>query len=183
MGSAGERIGNLVGYTPQPMRIDLDLNSISLHPAFPQKVWVIVEQPRNEPHRFSYDPASETFSHTSSKSLLYDRGFSGVYGWIGGSGIPPGPHHDVLLFTRQSPSVGSILVGHICGVFLRQDNDHKFVAIDDEIRDTMTTADLSSLDKVFYDELLRLYPRVDEGEGWYGAEVAFSYLLKSPSHD
>ena len=161
----------------------IDLNSIALHPEFPQKAWVIVEQPRNEPYRFSYDPVSKTFTRTSSKSLIYDRGFSGVYGWIGGTGIPPAPHHDVLLFTRQFPAVGSILVGHICGVFLRQDNDHKFVAVDDEIRGTMTIADLSALERVFYDELLRLYPRIDEGEGWHGAEVAYSYLIQGPSHD
>jgi inorganic pyrophosphatase len=161
----------------------MDFNSITLHPDFPQKVWVIVEQPRNEPHRFSYDPASQTFFRSSHKSLIFDRGFSGVYGWIGGSGVPPAPHHDVLLFTNQFPAVGEILVGHICGVFLRQDNDHKFVAVDDGIRRNMTTADLSSLDKAFYEELVRLYPRVDEGEGWFGREVAFAQLLKKPFHD
>jgi inorganic pyrophosphatase len=161
----------------------MDLNSIDLHPEFPHKVWVIVEQPRNEPNRFSYDPVSQTFSRSSHKSLIYDRGFSGVYGWIGGTGVPPAPHHDVLLFTNQFPAPGEILLGHICGVFLRQDNDHKFVAADDDIRRNMTTADLASLDKAFYDELLRLYPRVDEGEGWFGAEVAFSHLLKKPFHD
>jgi hypothetical protein len=47
----------------------------------------------------------------------------------------------------------------------------------------MTIADSSDLDKAFYQELLRLYPRIDDGEGWYGADVAFSYLLKGPSHD
>jgi hypothetical protein len=161
----------------------MDFNSIALHPEFPQKVWVIVEQPRNEIYRYYYDPVNKTFSRSSYKSLTYERGFSGVYGWIGGSGVPPAPHHDALLFTRQFPSFGNILVGYICGVFLRQDNDHKFIAIDDEIRRNMTKADLPFLDKVFYDELLRLYPRVDEGEGWFGAEVAFSYLLKQPSHD
>jgi inorganic pyrophosphatase len=161
----------------------MDLSSINLHPEFPQKVWVIVEQTRNEPHRFSFDPASQTFSRSSHKSLIFERGFSGVYGWIGGTGVPPAPHHDVLLFTKQFPVVGEILVGHICGVFLRQDNNHKFIAADDEIRRNMKTADLLSIDKVFHEELLRLYPRVNEGEGWFGAEVAFSHLLKKPFHD
>jgi hypothetical protein len=163
--------------------IIMDFNSLTLHPEFPQTVWVIVEQPRNEPQRFSYDPASQTFSRSSHKSLIDDRGLSGVYGWIGGSGVPPAPHHDVLLFTKQFPAVGEILIGHICGVFLRQDKDHKFVAMDDEIRRNMTTADLSSLDPTFYEELVRLYPRVDEGEGWFGREVAFSHLLIKPFHD
>ena len=161
----------------------MDFSSVSLHPEFPQKVWVIVEQPRNEPDRFSYDPIKKSFYRTSYKSLLYARGFSGVYGWIGGSGIPPNLHHDVMLFTNCTPSFGDILVGHICGVFIRQDNDHKFVAVDDEIKNSMATSDLSSLRKDLYDELLRLYPRIDEGEGWNNYEVAFSYLLKKPLHD
>ena len=126
------------------------INSIALHIEFPQKVWVIVKQPKNESHRFTYDPASQTFSRSSSKSLIYDRGFSGVYSWIGGTGVPPAPHHDVLLFTTKFPASGQILLGHICGVFLRQENDHKFVAVDDEIRDDMTAANLSSLNKTSY---------------------------------
>ena len=113
---------------------------------------------------------------------IYAR-FSGVYGWVGGSSIPPAPHHDILSFTRQSPSSGDILTGHVCGVFPRKDNDHKFVAVDEEIRQGMTNADLACLDKAHYNELLKLYPRVDESEGWFGAEIAFSQLLKKPSHD
>lgn len=161
----------------------MDFSPVTLHPEFPQKVWVIVEQPRNEPDRFSYDPVSKSFYRTSYKSLGYARGFSGVYGWIGGSGIPPDPHHDVMLFTSQSPSFGDILVGHICGVFIRQDNDHKFVAVDDEIRNSMSAADLSCLRKDLYAELLRIYPKIDEGEGWHNVEIAFSHLLNEPIHD
>jgi inorganic pyrophosphatase len=161
----------------------MDFNSIALHPEFPQKAWVIIEQPRNEPYRFSYDPVSKTFTRTSYKSLSYIRGFSGVYGWIGGSGIPPEPHYDVLLFTNQFPSFGDILVGYICGVFIRQDNDHKFIAVDEEIKHNMATVDLPFLEKKLYDELLQLYPRVGKGEDWHNAEVAFSHLLKKPLHD
>ena len=169
---------------PLPAKIIMNLNSIPLHPEFPQKVWVIIEQPRNEPYRWSYDPERGTFSRLSAKSLFYDRGFTrGVYGWIGGSGIPPASHHDVLLLTEQSPACGDVLLGHICGVFLRQDNDHKFVAVDDGIRQGMKTADLAFLHEVYYGELLQLYPRIGEGEGWFGADVAFSYLHKKPLSD
>jgi len=37
---------------------------------------------------------SGIFARTAYKSLFYDRGFSGVYGWIGGLGTPPEPHYD-----------------------------------------------------------------------------------------
>ena len=64
------------------------------------------------------------------------------------------------------------MVGHICGVFLRNDNDHKFIAVDDEIRSSMEAADLPFLKEEFYDQLIKLYPRIDEGEGWHNAAVA-----------
>jgi inorganic pyrophosphatase len=161
-----------------------NIRSVGLHPEFPKKVWVIVEQPRNEPYRFSYDPASKTFIRTTYKSLLFDRGFSGVYGWIGGSGTPPEPHYDVMLLTKQNPHAGDILLGYICGVFFRRDGDHKFVAMDAELKHKVTTADLAALDKATYNELMRLYPGVCENEGWYGAEVAFAHLKnKKPTHN
>ncbi len=161
----------------------MNINCTPLHPGFPQKVWVIVEQPRNEPYRLSYDSLSQTFSRSSYKSLTFERGFSGAYGWIGGTGIPPAPHHDVLLLTKQSPDAGQILLGYICGVFLRQDNDHKFVAVDDEIMHAMIQVDLPFVGEVFHHELLKLYPRVGEGEGWFGREIAFTHLLKKSLHD
>jgi inorganic pyrophosphatase len=161
----------------------MDFSSVILHPGHPQKVWVIVEQPRNEPDRYSYDSVSKSFYRRPYTSVAYARGFSGVYGWVGGSGIPPASHHDVFLFTNQSPSFGDILVGHICGVFLRRNNDHKFIAVDDEIRNVMATADLPFLQKDLYAEMIRLYPRIDEGEGWHNAEIAFRHLLKQPLHD
>ena len=78
----------------------MSLESISLHRDFPELVWVIVEQPRDEPFRLEYDPVHNTFNQSQFKSLLYGRGFSGAYGWIGGLGTPPEPHCDVIL-TRQ----------------------------------------------------------------------------------
>ena len=156
----------------------VDINTMGLHPEFPEKVWVIVEQPRNEPYRFKYDRVSKTFSPTTRK--VRGSGWSGAYGWIGGTGIPPEPHHDVFLVTRQSPALGDILVGSICGVFLRHDNDNKFIAVDEEIGRSMPKMDIGSLDEIFYREVLQLYPRVGEGEGWFGAEVAFTYLRKPP---
>lgn len=161
----------------------MKLTSISLHPEFPKKAWIIVEQSRNEPYRFIFNSASNTFSRSSFKSLVYERGFSGVYGWVGGSGSPPEPHHDILLLTNQFPSCGDIVLGHVCGVFLREDNDNKFLAVDDEIRQSMSAPDIKFLDKSYYEELLRLYPRIGDGEGWHGSEVAIALLLKKPLHN
>ena len=162
----------------------MDVKTISLHPDFPEKVWVIIEQPRHEPYRFSYDPIQNVFSRTTYKSLFYVRGFSGVYGWIGGTGTPPGLHYDVLLLTEQNPQPGNVLLGYLCGVFYRRDGDHKFVAMDADWRSKVAQADLTSLSKEAFDELMNLYPEVGENEGWYGAEEAFSHLKQNkPVHD
>jgi len=162
----------------------VDSKTVSAHSDFPEKLWIVVEQPRNEPYRFSYDPISGTFTRTNYKSLVYDRGFSGAYGWIGGLGAPPEPHYDVFLFTKQNPQPGDILLGFLCGVFYRNDGDHKFVAVDDGLNHTMARADLAFLDHASRDELMRLYPHMGENEGWHGVDEALAYLkTNKASHD
>ena len=157
----------------------MNVPTVSLHPDFPEKVWVVVEQPRSEPHRLRYDRVSGSFERTPHKSLMFERGFSGAYGWVGGLGTPPEPHLDILLLTHQNPQPGNVLLGVICGVFYRGDGDHKLVALDAERRAEMTGADIDALDKPTQDELLRLYPDVREHEGWHGAEEARAYLRSS----
>jgi inorganic pyrophosphatase len=161
----------------------MDINSIVLHPDFPQKAWIVIEQIRNEPERLAYDPTSRSFKPSGYRSLLYERKFSGAYGWIGGTGLPPQPHHDVLLLTMQSLVPGTVLLGYVCGVFLRLDGDNKFVAVDDAIASGMDHMDLDCLDEAWQQDLRKLYPRVVTGEGWFGAQTAFSELLKTPQHD
>lgn len=153
------------------------------HPEFPEKVWVVIEQPSREPYRFYYDPVSDTFIRKTIKSLIFERGFSGAYGWIGGMGTPPAPHFDVLLITGKDPQPGDVLEGYICGVFFRADNDHKFVALDADLRYRVYKPDLDSMDPETHAQLMRLYPQIGENEGWFGAEVARDYLKKNqPAH-
>ena len=162
----------------------MNSKTVTLHPDFPEKIWVVIEQPRNEPCRFAYDPVSGSFERTTYKSLIYDRSFSGAYGWIGGLGAPPAPHYDVILFTQQNPQPGDILLSYLCGMFYRGDGDHKFVAVDGQQIGRMTRADLAALDQIRYDELMALYPRVGENEGWRGVEDALDYLKNHlPSHN
>lgn len=162
----------------------MDTKTIAIHPKFPQQVWIVIEQPRHAPYRFTYDPATNTFAETTYKSLFYDRGFSGAYGWIGGIGAPPSPHFDVLLLTDQSLQPGDIVLGYICGVFLRSDGDHKFVALDSAWRNRVPQADLVELDADTNAELRRLYPHIGEHEGWFGAAIAHVYLQQNqPSHE
>ena len=152
------------------------LKEINIHPDFPKKVWIIVEQPRNEPYRLKYDPISNRFIQTKFRSLIFERGFNGVYGWIGGLGLPPDPHCDIYLLTQKNPQVGDVLLGYVCGVFYRDDVDHKIFAIDPDWEKGAFKSDLAFLDKETKSNLESLYPRISESEGWYGAKEAHLYL-------
>jgi hypothetical protein len=52
----------------------MNSKTVALHPDFPEKIWAVIEPPRNEPFRFSYDPTNGIFTRTAYKSLIYDRG-------------------------------------------------------------------------------------------------------------
>ncbi len=162
----------------------MNSKSVVLHPDYPDKAWIVVEQSRDEPMRMRYEPVTGTFRRSADYSLLHHRGFTGAYGWIGGTGAPPDPHFDVMVLTRENLQPGDVLLGHICGVFIRGDGDHKFVAMDNAWRHRAGCDCFDRLDAATQDELRRLYPRVDPGEGWFGAAYARDYLRNhEPLHD
>ena len=162
----------------------MNLKSLGLHPDFPTTVWIVIEQPRHEPIRYSYNPATESFTRTTYKSLSFDRGFSGAYGWIAGTGMPPEPHFDVIVVTQRDLQPGDLLEASVCGMFRRRDNDHKFVAVDTAIAPNMKEPDLAALDLVTYSELMRLYPDIGDQEGWFGGQAARDFLKHNrPVHD
>lgn len=155
-----------------------DFRTLRCHPGFPDQVWVVVEQPAHEPYRLAYDPAQAAFVRTAVRSLSHVRGFSGAYGWIGGLGMPPGKHFDVLLVTPTAWEAGAVVPAHLCGVFYRRDGDHKLVALDAALRATVAAPDLVALDPADQAQLYRLYPDVGPGEGWHGADEARAYLRR-----
>lgn len=162
----------------------VNLNTVPRHPDYPEKVWIVVEQLSDEQYRLKYDPHSGTFTRTDHLSLIYKRGFSGVYGWIGGTGTPPAPHFDVLMFTHQHSHPGEVLLGTICGMFIHKSGDHKLVAVGEGVLADMQSADISALNEADHAELMQIFPRIDEGEGWFGGEYAREYLLThEPLHD
>lgn len=176
--------GRIPGSAAGVMTEAPDPRTLGLHYGFPDRLWVVVEQPKDEPNRYQYDPESNQFRLTNVRSLAYVRGFGGVYGWIAGTGLPPEPHYDVLLFTERRSGPGKVIEGLLCGMFLRGDGDHKFVAIDREMWGEESLPDLEHLRPDLVGQLYRLYPRVDEGEGWFGREIAANHLREEPpSHD
>jgi inorganic pyrophosphatase len=156
----------------------LDFRTLRLHPGFPDQVWVVVEQPAHEPFRLAYDPAQGTFVRTAVRSLTHARGFSGAYGWIGGLGMPPGPHFDVLLVTPTPWEAGAVVSAFLFGVFYRRDGDHKLIALDAALRPPVLAPDLAALRPADQAQLYHLYPDVGPGEGWYGGDEARTYLRR-----
>lgn len=129
---------------------------------------MIVEQTMKYPMRMQYNPETKTFQEREHKSLQYVRNFTKPYGWIKESGTPPQPHWDCILMTEREYELGDEVEINVIGVFKRSDFDHKYVVA--EI--TRTISDISELTEAETEELHRLYPRVGEGEGWFGREEA-----------
>jgi inorganic pyrophosphatase len=152
------------------------------HPDFPYRVWVVIEQPRNEPKRFRFLPETREFVRTKVDSLVFRRGFSGAYGWISGTGMPPDPHFDVLVLTERDVAPGAVVEIAIAGMFFMGSGDHKFVGVDIE-SSAFGKPDWPLLTPQIREELERTYPHVGEGEGWRGAAEARNHLLHcEPSH-
>ena len=129
---------------------------------------IIVEQTRDYPMRMEYDPKSGTFREREYRSLAFERGFTKPYGWIKESGMPPQPHWDCILLSDKRFDLGDEAEIRVIGVFRRGDGDHKYIAVEAG----REISDLSEITEAEREELHRLYPRVREGEGWFGREEA-----------
>lgn len=135
---------------------------------------MIVEQTYKYPMRMQYNPETGEFTEREKKSLAYERNFTKPYGWIKESGTPPFPHWDCILMTEKEYELGDEVEIKIIGVFQRSDFDHKYVVVET----SREIEDISELAEAEWDELHRLYPRIREGEGWFGKEVA-EYCMKN----
>ena len=135
---------------------------------------MIVEQTYKYPMRMTYHPETGEFTESTYKSLQYERNFTKPYGWIKESGTPPMPHWDCILMTNKEFDLGDEVEIKIIGVFQRADFDHKYVVVEQ----TREIDDISELTADERAELNRLYPRVGEGESWFGKEVA-EYCMKN----
>lgn len=129
---------------------------------------MIVEQTCDYEYRMTYDPIQNKFEETSYKSLAYARHFQHPYGWIKESGTPPGRHLDVILLSSKKYNLGDEVAIKIVGCFVRNDGDNKLISI---VSDRIEN-DLNELAQNELDDLKVLYPKVDEGEGWFGVKKA-----------
>lgn len=129
---------------------------------------MIIEQTYKYPMRMIYNHETGTFVESEYRSLQYERNFTKPYGWIKESGTPPLPHWDCLLMTNREYDLGDEVKVKVIGVFKRADFDHKYVVVES----TREVDDISELEITEREELNKLYPRIREGEGWFGKEMA-----------
>ena len=137
---------------------------------------MIVEQTVRYPMRMIYDPRSRSFTAGDCRSLLYERNFTRPYGWIKESGTPPNRHWDCILMTDREYDLGDEIEIRVIGVFRRADLDHKYVVVET----TRNTDDYSELSDEEKSALGKLYPRIREGEGWFGKEAAEDCMKHHP---
>ncbi len=143
------------------------------------KYTMVVEQTSDYKNRVIYCPETNSFKETEWGYLGLARGCTFPYGWIKESGTPPNHHLDVILVSDEHYNLGDEISIKIIGVFKRNDDDDKYVAVKYE-RNIEDFEQLSEKDK---NMLKALYPRIDEGEGWFGAEFANSLYNNPPKQE
>lgn len=129
---------------------------------------MVIEQTSKYPYRMVYDPETNTFSSSDKMALAYARKFFFPYGWLKESGTPPEPHCDCMLMTPNAYEIGDEVLVKIIGMFKRNDGDHKYIVV--ERSRSIDDFELLTLEEK--EALRNLYPRIDEGEGWFGREEA-----------
>jgi hypothetical protein len=129
---------------------------------------IVIEQTKNYKKRMKYDPIKNTFYETEYESLAHVRNFLHPHGWIKESGTPPKPHLDIILLSTGKYELGDEVEVKIIGCFMRNDGDSKLIGILPERLET----DFFELPEIEKTDLQRLYPRLDKGEGWFGAAKA-----------
>jgi len=129
---------------------------------------VKIEQTYAYPKRMKYIAKTDSFIAKQGDSLSYIRNVRQPYGWLKESGTPPCEHLDVIVMTDKEYELGDEDKVKIIGVFCRNDGDHKLVGVCLD-RDIEDFSELTDEEK---EDMHRLYPREDVGEGWFGRERA-----------
>lgn len=133
-----------------------------------------IEQTFAYPKRMKYIAQTDTFIEKSSFSLFYERNVYQPYGWIKESGTPPCEHLDVIVMSDKEYKLGDEESVKIIGVYCRNDGDFKLVGVLVD-RDINDFSELSDKEK---NDMHRLYPREDVGEGWFGRKRAEEIIKK-----
>ncbi len=133
-----------------------------------------IEQTFAYPKRMKYIASTDSFIEKDCDSLSYLRNVHQPYGWIKESGTPPCEHLDVIIMTDKEYALGDEERVKIIGVFCRSDGDNKLVGVPL----CRSIDDFSQLSDAEKNDMHRLYPREEKGEGWFGREKAEEIIGK-----
>jgi 8-oxo-dGTP diphosphatase len=99
----------------------------SAGPAPPVLVYVVVENPRGTIDRIVYDETAYEFRPTG---WVFPRTLPFHYGWIPQTlTAADGDELDAVVIGEGDATVGSVIVARPIGALLREDEDHKIVAV------------------------------------------------------
>jgi ADP-ribose pyrophosphatase YjhB (NUDIX family)/inorganic pyrophosphatase len=103
------------------------LRYASSGPASPVLVYVIIENPKGTADRIVYDPVAQSFVPSGE---IFAEPLPIHYGWIPETwSAGDGRELDVVVVGEGSTSVGGAVVARPIGTLLRQDQDHKVLAV------------------------------------------------------
>ena len=149
---------------------------IELHPDSPARAWVVVRQPKVEPDRMDFDPATRCFAPTGEPSLLHQRGFDGVAGWLVGLGEPPGEHLRALVLTTADPGPGVRLEVGVHGLVGDEKGRPAILGIDLRHIPCHGAVDLEALPRPLSWMLEALSQTAAPALDWRGGPAARAYL-------
>lgn len=139
---------------------------------------MVIEQRPQDEKRMVYDCKTNTFNPSPHLSLFYVRDVKCHYGWLYGFSQPPDHHLDVILLGEDAYSLGCLVDIKIIGVFIRNDQDHKLVAVKKSSQ-VNALIDLSEDER---ENLYKLYPVLEKDEGWFEKDRALEVIFKYINH-
>lgn len=146
-------------------------------PAPPVLVYVVVENPRGSTQRIVYDHQEQRFT---SAGWAFERPIPVHYGWIPQTlTVADGEELDVVVLGEGEPAVGSTIVGRPIGAMLREDEDHKIIAVRVDLPSAYSTVtDLAERPDVRA-SIAELFRGRSEITGWASAAEARGLILNA----
>ena len=146
-------------------------------PAPPILVYVVVENPRGSTERVVYNEGRHEFVPTGE---VFPAPLPIHYGWIPHTfAEADGDELDAVVIGEGDAAVGSVIVGRPIGALLREDDDHKIVAVRADLASAYgTVIDIGERPELR--ELLEeLFATRSPLKGWGSAAEARSMILNA----
>ena len=146
-------------------------------PAPPIIVHVVTENPAGTRERIVYDAELHEFKPTG---WTFPEPLPFHYGWIPHTfAAADGDELDAVVFGEGEAPVGSVIVARTIGALLRDDEDHKIVAVRADLASVY--ADVGDIRERpdLQEPIEKLFRRISKVTGWAGTAEARSMVLSA----